>query len=73
MNPGFVAIRNINTSIIAREHFRNPQAIVATINTLVSSFTAIEEDKNTGMSLKCRGKTKNLSERHKHYRAEIIL
>lgn len=35
MKPGFIAIRNIRANIIAREHFRSPHAIVATINTLV--------------------------------------
>lgn len=33
-------MRNISTSMIAREHLRSPQAIVATINTSVSSLTA---------------------------------
>ena len=47
MKPGFIAIRKINVSMIAREHFRNPHAIVATINTLVSPSTV---DKNDGMT-----------------------
>jgi len=37
MKPGFIAMRNIKANIIALEHFRSPQATVATINTLVSS------------------------------------
>lgn len=41
MKPGFIAMRNISTSMIAREHFCSPQAIVATISTFVSSLTAI--------------------------------
>lgn len=35
-------MRHISVSMIALEHLRNPQAIVATINTLVSSFTVIK-------------------------------
>jgi hypothetical protein len=38
-----MAMRKISTSMIAREHFRSPHAIVATINTLVSSCAAIKE------------------------------
>lgn len=44
MKPGFMAMRNISTSMIARELLRRPHAIVATINTLVSSFTIIKEN-----------------------------
>ena len=42
MKPGFVAIRKISASTIARELLRSPHAIVATINTFVSSFSEIE-------------------------------
>lgn len=38
-----MAIRNISASIIARELLRSPHAIVATINTLVSSSTMIKK------------------------------
>lgn len=43
MKPGFMAMRSISASIIALELLRSPHAIVATINTLVSSSTAIKE------------------------------
>lgn len=43
MKPGFVKIRKISASIIARELLRSPHAIVATINTFVSSFSEIEK------------------------------
>jgi hypothetical protein len=46
MKPGFMAMRNINDSIIARELLRSPHAIVATINTLVSSSTVIKKDED---------------------------
>lgn len=42
MKPGFMARRPMSASMIAREHLRNPQAIVATINTLVSSLTVLK-------------------------------
>jgi hypothetical protein len=35
-------MRKISASIIAREHFRNPQAMVATTNTFVSSSAVID-------------------------------
>lgn len=39
MKPGLTEIRNNSTSTIARELLHRPHAIVATINTLVSSFS----------------------------------
>jgi hypothetical protein len=39
MKPGLTEIRNNSTKIIARELLYRPHAIVATINTLVSSFS----------------------------------
>lgn len=43
MKPGFMAMRKISVSIIAREHFRIPHATVATINTFVSSSAVIKK------------------------------
>ena len=43
MKPSFMAMRNVSDSIIAGELLRSPYAIMATINTLVSSSTAIKE------------------------------
>jgi len=47
MKPGFIAMKKINVSMIAREHLRSPHAIVATINTLVSPSTADKKDMMT--------------------------
>lgn len=44
MKPGFIAMIKINASMIARELLRNPQAIVATINALVSPSAADKKD-----------------------------
>jgi hypothetical protein len=47
MKPGFIAMRKINASMIARELLRSPHAIVATINTLVSPSTVDKKIKIT--------------------------
>lgn len=38
-----MAMRNISASMIGREHLRSPQAIVATIKTLVSPSPVIKD------------------------------